>query len=128
MVLETYANAIVMVTLLQEEGKRKCELYWPDRTGLPNHYGDISVTLVSAKKAKGYIMSLLTVTRGALTRNVTHFWFTGWNDHGVPRGPDGNMYADELIGRFSYQNDYLIHVFVLYSFGFLPSLHCPATP
>ena len=104
MVWHVQANAIVMVTLLAEQGKKKCEMYWPDKTGVPTMYGDVRVTLTSAKRFKGYIVSLLSVECGGEVRNLSHFWFVGWNDHGVPRGDDGDMHADDLIGRPGLMN------------------------
>jgi protein tyrosine phosphatase len=83
-------------------GKRKCEGYWPQRSNVPTAYGKVTVTLTGARRANGTITSLLKVQHedSEESREVTHFWFVGWKDHGVPRAADGSMNADELLGAF----------------------------
>ncbi|KAM5132165.1 receptor-type tyrosine-protein phosphatase H-like [Mantella aurantiaca] len=85
MIWEHHVNTIVMLTNCMENGRVKCEHYWPlDYT--PCTYGDITVTVTSET-----ILSEWT-TRDFSVKNanqpgvqyVRHFHFTAWPDHGVP--------------------------------------------
>jgi protein tyrosine phosphatase len=68
-----------------EEGRRKCEQYWP-KFGTAD-YGPYSVTLAEQKIRADYTIRKLTLTSTYSTRRVhyvTHYQFTSWRDHQVP--------------------------------------------
>ena len=50
-----------MVTNLVENGKRKCEQYWPDEGSAG--YGDIRVQLVDTEKLSEFTIRTLSVTK-----------------------------------------------------------------
>ncbi|XP_069803585.1 receptor-type tyrosine-protein phosphatase H [Dendropsophus ebraccatus] len=85
MVWEHHVNTIVMLTNCMENGRVKCEHYWPlDYT--PCTYGDLTVTVTSET-----ILSEWTIRDFAVkhafqpgVKYVRHFHFTAWPDHGVP--------------------------------------------
>eukprot|EP00051_Salpingoeca_urceolata_P009658 m.117396 g.117396 ORF g.117396 m.117396 type:complete len:2248 (+) comp16399_c0_seq1:446-7189(+) len=95
MVWEQDVPAIVMVTGLIERGKEKCYRYWP--TELYNAeddvghltFGDISVHVIHGTKKDQYVATELVLRRGDEVKQVCHFWFVGWPDHGVPNRPEG---------------------------------------
>ncbi|KAK2569595.1 Receptor-type tyrosine-protein phosphatase delta [Acropora cervicornis] len=64
----------------------KCEQYWPtEGTGL---YGEIEVTVSDWVEFANYAITTLQVSKqGAPHREVKHFQFSGWPDHGVPPHP-----------------------------------------
>ena len=70
-------------------GKTKCARYWPevDKT---EDYGNISVRSVSEINNKDYILRHFAVSRRDVTepqRQIYHFHFLGWPDHGTPEDP-----------------------------------------
>jgi hypothetical protein len=52
---------------------------------------DIAVTHVSSREETGYVCTTLKVVCGKLSRQVQHWWFTAWPDHGTPK-KDGKNY------------------------------------
>lgn len=86
MIWEHKTFTIVMLTDLEERGRVKCEQYWPNEgTGL---YGEIEVTVTDWVELVNYTITTLQVCKkGVPHREVKHFQFTGWPDHGVPPHP-----------------------------------------
>ncbi|XP_018428776.1 PREDICTED: receptor-type tyrosine-protein phosphatase H-like [Nanorana parkeri] len=85
MVWEHHVNTIVMLTNCMENGRVKCERYWPlDYT--PCTYGDITVTVTSDTILPEWTTRDFSVKHakqpGVLY--IRHFHFTAWPDHGVP--------------------------------------------
>jgi len=83
------STRIVMVTNLVEDGRHKCEQYWPD--GEPKTYGDISVSLVSTEQLADYTIRTFATSKGEDTKTIRQYHFTAWPDHGVP------TYATSLL-------------------------------
>lgn len=86
MIWEHRTFTIVMLTDLEERGRTKCEQYWPNEAA--ELYGDIEVTVTDWVELANYTITTLQVCKeGATHREVKHFQFTGWPDHGVPPHP-----------------------------------------
>ncbi|XP_072026520.1 receptor-type tyrosine-protein phosphatase alpha-like isoform X2 [Amphiura filiformis] len=99
MIWEQQTMVIVMITKLEERGRRKCDRYWPAK-GNPERYGDIEVTLEHKEKFASYTIRTFLLKykhkkAGSLSprkeqhgkpieRIITQFHFTDWPDHGVP--------------------------------------------
>eukprot|EP00123_Amoebidium_parasiticum_P012521 comp21412_c0_seq1/m.29506 comp21412_c0_seq1/g.29506 ORF comp21412_c0_seq1/g.29506 comp21412_c0_seq1/m.29506 type:complete len:582 (-) comp21412_c0_seq1:258-2003(-) len=85
MVWEQKSPSIVMVTNTVENGRVKCEQYWPEE-GVTTTHGNLDVTNVKEKwSADGsFVMREITITDGESTHSVVHFHYTAWPDHGVP--------------------------------------------
>ncbi|XP_063220442.1 tyrosine-protein phosphatase non-receptor type 5-like [Bacillus rossius redtenbacheri] len=91
MVWSEHSPAIVMITNLWEQGKPKCEQYFPMGTGETDTkennmglYGDITVVVKHVVQRDGYAIRHLFLQRGDETARVCHFWFDSWPDHKVP--------------------------------------------
>ncbi len=101
MVFEKAVTTIIMATNTVEGGKKKCEQYWPDKVSFdPNDalaFGQMKVLLVKSDKYPGYIQNHLRLINGYSTRDVAHFWYTDWPDHGVPQDSHGQMTPRRLI-------------------------------
>ncbi|KAJ8247584.1 hypothetical protein GJAV_G00248000 [Gymnothorax javanicus] len=83
MVWEKNVHTLVMLTKCNEQGRVKCEKYWPSGT---QHYSNITVTTATEIPLEDWTIrdfSLKNV-KTAETRTVRHFHFTAWPDHGVP--------------------------------------------
>ncbi|XP_076154884.1 receptor-type tyrosine-protein phosphatase H-like [Alosa pseudoharengus] len=87
MIWEQKSERIVMVTNCIENGKAKCDQYWPQDPS-PCHHGDLLITMTSERKDTNWIVRELIVKNEAKSeeRRVKHFHFTAWPDHGVPNG------------------------------------------
>ncbi|XP_014844151.1 PREDICTED: receptor-type tyrosine-protein phosphatase delta-like isoform X12 [Poecilia mexicana] len=95
MVWEQHTANIVMMTKLEEKSrmpsyffsKVKCDQYWPTRG--TETYGIIQVTLLDTVELATYSMRTFALykTGSNEKREVRHFQFTAWPDHGVPEHP-----------------------------------------
>ncbi|KAJ7372548.1 hypothetical protein OS493_019057 [Desmophyllum pertusum] len=87
MIWEYKTFTIVMLTELEERGRIKCEQYWPNEGA--ELYGDIEVTVTDWIEFANYTITTLQICKEGAPqpREVKHFQFTGWPDHGVPPHP-----------------------------------------
>ncbi len=98
--------AIVMVTNIREEGKVKCEQYWPDSGA--RRFGPFQIIITDQETFADYIVRVLQVTVSMTPEHrsipsqkycticsqftdspgtslkVTQYHYTAWPDHGVP--------------------------------------------
>ncbi|XP_031688971.1 receptor-type tyrosine-protein phosphatase beta isoform X5 [Oncorhynchus kisutch] len=83
MIWEKNVQTLVMLTRCNEQGRVKCEKYWPSET---KHFENITVTTTSEIPLEDWTIRDFDVknVRTAETRSVRHFHFTAWPDHGVP--------------------------------------------
>ncbi|XP_061572398.1 receptor-type tyrosine-protein phosphatase delta-like isoform X8 [Cololabis saira] len=95
MVWEQHTANIVMMTKLEEKSrmpsyffsKVKCDQYWPTRG--TETYGLIQVTLLDTVELATYSVRTFALYKSGSSekREVRHFQFTAWPDHGVPEHP-----------------------------------------
>ncbi|XP_031573109.1 receptor-type tyrosine-protein phosphatase delta-like [Actinia tenebrosa] len=88
MIWEQGTATVVMLTQLEERGRRKCDQYWPDR-GTKN-YGMIRVTASETSHMSYYILRTFILSHKQEEeepRQVKQYHFTSWPDHGVPSHP-----------------------------------------
>uniref|UniRef100_UPI003AACB5E9 receptor-type tyrosine-protein phosphatase eta n=1 Tax=Centroberyx gerrardi TaxID=166262 RepID=UPI003AACB5E9 len=83
MIWEKNVQTLVMLTRCNEQGRVKCERYWPSDT---KHFGNITVTTTSEIPLEDWTIRDFDIknVKTAETRSVRHFHFTAWPDHGVP--------------------------------------------
>mmetsp|Transcript_30370 Transcript_30370/g.42639 ORF Transcript_30370/g.42639 Transcript_30370/m.42639 type:complete len:418 (+) Transcript_30370:155-1408(+) len=87
MVWEIGASVIVMLTKEIENGKSKCDRYWPE-DDCPLTVGHLKITLVNSKQGTDLIertLEILNLNDDA-TRTVYQFQYIAWPDHGLPTG------------------------------------------
>lgn len=85
MIWETDAVIIVMLTKEVENGKLKCDRYWPD-FDCPMSVYPFKVTLISQDETNELTTRKLILENleSDETRDVTQFQYTAWPDHGLP--------------------------------------------
>ncbi|XP_046716059.1 receptor-type tyrosine-protein phosphatase beta isoform X1 [Silurus meridionalis] len=83
MIWEKNAHTIVMLTKCYEQGRVKCEKYWPAEN---KPYNNILVTTTSEIELEDWTIRDFRIknVKTAETRDVRQFHFTAWPDHGVP--------------------------------------------
>ncbi|GFG28415.1 hypothetical protein Cfor_12634 [Coptotermes formosanus] len=86
MIWQDHVQVIAILTNVMENGKLKCEQYWPE-IGQDVTHGVISVLNVSTQIFADFTFRLLNVTCKGKTRKIRHLHFTSWPDHGVPLYP-----------------------------------------
>ncbi|XP_028973985.1 protein tyrosine phosphatase receptor type Db isoform X14 [Esox lucius] len=95
LIWEQHTANIVMMTKLEEKSrmpsyffsKVKCDQYWPTRG--TETYGLIQVTLLDTVELATYSVRTFALYKSGSSekREVRHFQFTAWPDHGVPEHP-----------------------------------------
>eukprot|EP00105_Crassostrea_gigas_P043042 XP_019927190.1 PREDICTED: receptor-type tyrosine-protein phosphatase kappa-like isoform X2 [Crassostrea gigas] len=83
MVWQENVHQIIMLTNIIEDGKVKCEHYWPE-SDEPLILGDLDIRLQSDKHFASYSIRQMTLSYEGETRRIHQFHFTGWPDHGIP--------------------------------------------
>ncbi|XP_067396735.1 receptor-type tyrosine-protein phosphatase eta [Emydura macquarii macquarii] len=104
MIWEKNIYAIVMLTKCIEQGRTKCEEYWPDKGSM--NYGDITVSLISEIVLPEWTIRDFTVEDNNATAShpVRQFHFTSWPDHGVPETTDLLINFRHLVQENMRQN------------------------
>ncbi|KAH9487833.1 hypothetical protein Btru_067910, partial [Bulinus truncatus] len=100
MLWEQKVDVVVMLTDLIEDGKVKCEKYWPDTDKI--QVGHIQVKLGSIQMFADFTVRKLELSiKGEATHNITQFHYTSWPDKGVPSTQwsliDVNQYVTAIV-------------------------------
>ncbi|XP_046583628.1 receptor-type tyrosine-protein phosphatase alpha-like [Haliotis rubra] len=84
MIWQEGVKVVVMVTSLVEGGRMKCLQYWPEEG--TQEYGGITVTMETVNELSDFTIRKLTASKQkkSMNRQIYHFNFTSWPDHGVP--------------------------------------------
>ncbi|XP_065845890.1 receptor-type tyrosine-protein phosphatase alpha-like [Oscarella lobularis] len=87
MVWQQKAQAIVMLTNLEEKGRLKCHCYWPQDGSLSKH-GSLCVAHQSTTVYADYVLRRFVVSMDDDVDNksldVVQYHYISWPDHGVP--------------------------------------------
>ncbi|XP_073409081.1 tyrosine-protein phosphatase non-receptor type 6 [Dendrobates tinctorius] len=87
MVWQENSRVIVMTTKEIEKGRTKCVLYWPESGS--KEFGKFLVEFHSEHEAIEYKIRSLRVSYGGKSREIYHYQYLSWPDHGVPADPGG---------------------------------------
>uniref|UniRef100_A0A8D0G7X4 Receptor-type tyrosine-protein phosphatase eta n=1 Tax=Sphenodon punctatus TaxID=8508 RepID=A0A8D0G7X4_SPHPU len=115
MIWEKDICGVVMLTKCVEQGRTKCEEYWPSKHS--KRYGDIIVAMTSEIVLPEWTIRDFSVEKSNSTEShaVRQFHFTAWPDHGVPETTD-------LLSNFRY----LVHEYMKQNPPTSLLVHCSA--
>ncbi|XP_078328094.1 receptor-type tyrosine-protein phosphatase kappa-like [Crassostrea virginica] len=83
MVWQENVTQIVMLTNLMENGKIKCNQYWPEST-YDEFYSDIKIRKYEERHFAFYLIRKFTMSHSEESRIVTQYHYTKWPDHSTP--------------------------------------------
>ena len=103
MIWEQNTSSIVMMTKLEERSRLKCDQYWPSK-GSEVYGNTMQVTLVDFTELSTYSIRTFVICpvntyaqiqlsnnanniNFEMRREIKHYQFTAWPDHGVPDHP-----------------------------------------
>ncbi|XP_070598111.1 tyrosine-protein phosphatase non-receptor type 6 isoform X2 [Erythrolamprus reginae] len=99
MVWQENSRIIVMTTREVEKGRNKCVSYWPE-VGSSKEYGPYIVENIGDREAIDYKLRQLRlspINNGEAVRDIWHYQYMSWPDHGVPSEPGGVLsFLDEF--------------------------------
>ncbi|MGH0133651.1 UNVERIFIED_CONTAM: hypothetical protein FKN15_073418, partial [Acipenser sinensis] len=113
MIWEQNVYTLVMLTRCNEQGRVKCEEYWPSSN--PKTYGDVTVILTSEIPLNEWTIREFKMknTKTAESRTIRHFHFTAWPDHGVPETTELLINFRHLVrehmDRYSRNSPTVVH-------------------
>ena len=93
MVWHCNVSVIVMTTQEWEDGRQKCDRYWPDPTSTPaekvKNFGlGLSVHHLETTHYEYWVTRTFKIKYTGWQREVTQICYTAWPDHGVPESAD----------------------------------------
>uniref|UniRef100_H2YNB4 protein-tyrosine-phosphatase n=1 Tax=Ciona savignyi TaxID=51511 RepID=H2YNB4_CIOSA len=83
MMWETKSSIIVMLTNLFENGKKKCQKYWPD-FGTQRDFKQINVVCTQEEVIGCFVKRTFRIKLPEGAHDVTQFHYTTWPDHNIP--------------------------------------------
>lgn len=112
MVWEHGVEVIVMTTGCVEGGRVKCHRYWPESDQgsvmrMPPEVG-LNITVVSEERpVEEYMVTVMTIedAKSGEKREIRHFWYLGWPDHGAPQESMGVVKFLSAVNEYSYRSD-----------------------
>ncbi|XP_046582362.1 uncharacterized protein LOC124289761 isoform X1 [Haliotis rubra] len=104
MLWEHDVTRVVMLTNLFEEGKQKCNQYWPDKGD--QMFGKVSVSIRDTQQHADYTIRKFALKKdGCKARSVTQYHYTAWPDKGVPRSPWSLLDFRDKVMNFRTASD-----------------------
>ncbi|CAL1544213.1 unnamed protein product, partial [Lymnaea stagnalis] len=108
MIWEQKIEKVVMLTNLIEDGKSKCDPYWPDEG--ETTFGEIRVRLAATQVFADYIIRRLQLYMDSQPMHpVTQFHFTSWPDKGVPENPWALVDFEQRVAATATKRPIVVH-------------------
>ncbi|XP_026524086.1 receptor-type tyrosine-protein phosphatase eta-like isoform X1 [Notechis scutatus] len=103
MIWEKKIYTVVMLTKCVEQGRTKCEEYWPNKQS--KNYGDLMVAMTSEIFLPEWTIRDFSIQQSDSPEShpVRQFHFTAWPDHGVPETTDLLISFRHLVHEFMKQ-------------------------
>ncbi|KAL0902726.1 hypothetical protein ABMA27_000535 [Loxostege sticticalis] len=102
MIWQEDVRIIAMITNETENGKKKCERYWP-LSGQEERFGSLVVKSIAETQYEDYLLREWDASDDHACRTIYQYQFTAWPDHGTPTEPDGVLNFIRDINRRMHQ-------------------------
>ncbi|KAH9496276.1 hypothetical protein Btru_017969, partial [Bulinus truncatus] len=108
MLWEQKAEKVVMLTNLVEEGKQKCERYWP--TENEEEFEEFRIRMTSLEIFADCTIRKLEISMaGAAVHAFTQYHFTSWPDKGVPETPWSLVDFEQRVSFLPTKTPIVVH-------------------
>ncbi|CAG5125912.1 unnamed protein product, partial [Candidula unifasciata] len=108
MLWEQEADKVVMLTNLVEDGKHKCEMYWPEKGDMK--VGEMTVKLATTQVFADYTIRRFQLRKGVEPlRDVIQFHFTAWPDKDIPTVPWGLVDFEQRVASYLTNKPIVVH-------------------
>lgn len=109
---ENNSSVIVMLTKEFENGRLKCDRYWPSAPSESLEFGHLRLTL--NKENEGGELTIRTLTlenqKTKESRLITQLQYTGWPDHGLPASTGAFLEIVDLANRENHsKGPFVVH-------------------
>ncbi|KAF8368577.1 hypothetical protein PRIPAC_86406 [Pristionchus pacificus] len=102
MIWQEKSKSILMLCNIVEQGKKKCEQYWPEGPNGEGQYGPVSVKVKAIREYRKYMTrTTLTLTVEAESFDIEHIQWNDWPDRGVPLDVTTCVALIELLAKMS---------------------------
>ncbi|XP_059481280.1 uncharacterized protein LOC132200097 isoform X2 [Neocloeon triangulifer] len=108
MIWQEKVTQIVMVTNLEEDGKIKCEKYWPD-VFQSKQFAGVVVNNAEEEIHAEFVVRTLSISSGQENRLIQHLHFTNWPDHDVPLYPQSMLIFVEKMMQHKSKGPVTVH-------------------
>jgi protein tyrosine phosphatase len=109
MIWQENVKNIIMLTELIEKGQAKSEKYWPEPQ-IKRRFGKILIENVVEKIFSDYIHRQFNIKCENEVRQVHHFQYTTWPDHGVPLYPQNfTPFMKRLLAAPQQNSPIVVH-------------------
>lgn len=107
MIWQENVKNIIMLANVIENGKKKCEQYWPSVHAL--NYGDIRVCFLESELFADYEHRTFKISYDKQSRKLEQYHFTTWPDHGVPLYPQSLTIFLQAILKITHDTPTVVH-------------------
>jgi protein tyrosine phosphatase len=108
MLWEQQVEKVVMLTNLVEDGKQKCEKYWPEEGEIK--VGEITIKLTTTQVFADYTIRRLQLKKDGKTgQDLVHFHFTSWPDKDIPNTTWGLVDFEQRVASYQSSKPIVVH-------------------
>ncbi|OCT64760.1 hypothetical protein XELAEV_18040999mg [Xenopus laevis] len=106
MIWQYEVKVIVMACREVEHGKRKCERYWPlDDAAAPAQFGPFTISKVEKNRVNAEVIyRKLRITFKEVSRDISHFQYVAWPDHGIPDSYSCFLEMIQLVPKYQQES------------------------
>nr|CAB3265296.1 receptor-type tyrosine-protein phosphatase epsilon-like [Phallusia mammillata] len=104
MVWQENSNIIVMLTGLRENGKSKCEQYWPEVGSQTKLSSNLQVQGQQETTVGGIVQRKFMLSNTKEQRTITQLQFTTWPDHGIPVTTSNMIHLRNMVDGLQSTN------------------------
>ncbi|KAG8434907.1 hypothetical protein GDO86_013029 [Hymenochirus boettgeri] len=111
MVWENHSAVIIMMTQQSENGKVKCEQYWPEESQGACDGEPVSLRMENCTILQDFTIRIINMSHrdSGENRLITHLQFTSWPDHCTPKSPQSLLRFISYLQSLQNKGPWVVH-------------------